>query len=75
MIVRTIRQVRRKYDELPPPGRFLNICIKQRAWFKARNADLSILLNLRWQAEDALEESGQPLLLTHDPGDEMHIPF
>ena len=36
MIVRSIKQARRELDELPSPGRFINLCIEHRAWFKKR---------------------------------------
>jgi hypothetical protein len=55
VVVRTIRQIRGDYVELPPPGRFINLCVEQRRWFRERHEDIGTLMDLRYQAEDALE--------------------
>jgi hypothetical protein len=73
VVVRAIREARRQ-GALPSPGGFLNMCIRQRAQFKTWNADLSTLLNIRYAAEDALDEiDPKRLLLDYDPEDE--VPF
>jgi hypothetical protein len=70
VIVNSIRAVRRQ-GTLPSTGGFLNLCAKHRAQFKSWNADLSTLLNLRWEAEDAIEKiDPQRLLLDYDLEDE-----
>jgi hypothetical protein len=73
VIVNAIRYARSQYSDLPSPGRFLNLCIKNRAQFKTWNADISTLMQVRWKAEDYLEEAGQPVQLVYD--DDNSVPF
>ena len=71
MVVRSIRDARLQ-GSLPFTGDFAKLCIKHRRLFKARHADTSTLLNLRYAAEDALEEIGIKQL-DYDP--EGEVPF
>jgi hypothetical protein len=74
VVVQAIREARLQGGALPSPGRFIKLCAKQRAQFKRLNADLSTLLNLRWAAEDAIDEvSPKPPLLDYDSEDD--VPF
>jgi hypothetical protein len=73
VIVRSIRAARLQ-EALPSPGGFLNLCIRQRVQFKTWNADLSTLLDLRWAAEDAVEEIDPKRLDYYDEEDDL-IPF
>jgi hypothetical protein len=72
VIVRTIREVRLK-GAIPSTGGFLNLCAKQRAQFKSWRADTSTLLEVRYAAEDVLEQSGVKLLEFYDQEDA--VPF
>jgi hypothetical protein len=71
VVVRSIREVRLQ-GRLPSTGDFLKLCIRHRQWFKARHVDTSALLDLRYAAEDHLEEIGVRQL-EYDPEDE--VPF
>jgi hypothetical protein len=71
VVVRSIRDARLQ-GALPSTGDFVKLCIKHRRWFKARHADTSTLLNLRYAAEDALDEIGIKQL-DYDP--EGEVPF
>jgi hypothetical protein len=77
VIVRTIRQIRRECVELPHPGRFINLCVEHREWFKKRHADMGTLMDLRYEAEDALEAINpeHPLLAGRYEDGEDLIPF
>jgi hypothetical protein len=73
VVVQAIREARLQ-GALPSPGGFLKLCIKHRRQFRTWNADISTLLNLRWEAEDALEKiDPKRLLLDYNPDDE--VPF
>jgi hypothetical protein len=72
VIVGAIRQARLQ-GALPSPGGFLQLCIKQRAQFRKWNADISTLMNIRYEAEDVLEANDTPVLLEYD-GD-SDVPF
>jgi hypothetical protein len=72
VVARSIRDARLQ-GALPSTGGFLKLCIKHRSWFKARHADTLTLLNIRYAAEDALDEMGVKRLDYDDPEDE--VPF
>jgi hypothetical protein len=38
------------------PGAFVKLCLKHRRLFRALNSDIDVLMQLRWDAEDELEE-------------------
>jgi hypothetical protein len=73
VIVNSIRAVRRQ-GVLPSTGGFLKLCAKHRAQFAAWNADMSTLLDLRYAAEDALEQTGGPKQLVYYD-DDSDVPF
>jgi hypothetical protein len=72
VVVRSIRQARRQ-GALPSPGGFLKLCAKHREQFKKWNADTSTLLEIRWAAEDVLDQIGPKWLDYYDPEEE--VPF
>lgn len=74
VVVKAVREAR--MGALPSPGSFLKLCIKHRRWFRTTHSDTNTLLNVRWEAEDAIEKiDPQRLLLDYDPDDEANISF
>jgi hypothetical protein len=72
VVVRSIREAR--LQGALSPGVIVNLFIKHRRLFKALKADLDILMQVRWEAEDAVEKiDPQRLLLDYDP--ENEVPF
>jgi hypothetical protein len=81
VIARAIREAGRQAG-IPSPGAFIAMCIRQREQFRFWNGDNEKLLELRYQAEDYLEQfQPQRLALTHvgsdaaDDEDDWEIPF
>jgi hypothetical protein len=60
VFVRSVREVRRN-GALPTTGGFLNLCSKHRRKFRSWSDDLSTLQDLRYGAEDVLEQGGPVL--------------
>jgi hypothetical protein len=56
------------------PGAFVKLCVKHRRRFQKMHADVGTLMEIRWQAEDTLEESGQRPAVTYS-GDDEDLPF
>jgi hypothetical protein len=50
------------------------LCVKHRRRFQKMHADVGTLMEIRWQAEDTLEESGQRPAVTYS-GDDEDLPF
>jgi hypothetical protein len=59
---------------VPSPGALLKLFIKHRRQFRQLHADIGALMEVRWLAEDALEESGRPAV-TYSGDDDDSIPF
>jgi hypothetical protein len=75
VVVRSIREARLQ-GARPSPGNFLKLCVKHRAKFRAWNADMSTLLDLQYEAEDALDKlQTTPRLALGYADNEMDIPF
>jgi hypothetical protein len=66
--------VRRAYSRALAPGAFVKLCVKHRRRFQKMHADVGTLMEIRWQAEDTLEESGQRPAVTYS-GDDEDLPF
>jgi hypothetical protein len=68
VVVRAIREARRLESALSP-GAFIKLCLKHRRQFRQMHADIGALMEIRWKAEDALEESGQRPAVTYTDDD------
>jgi hypothetical protein len=71
VVVRAIREAR--LQGALSPGVIVKLLMKHRRLFKTLNADLDALMQVRWDAEDAIENNPKRLLLNYDPDND--VPF